>query len=141
MQDKYAFAVEIEDGIYEIFEILFLESNTEISNRYKNAISSGAVAILAPTLNNIKIGAKLVNNSFIAEDKQGVRTFEQDDSVFLLLSKDTIFGIISMKKHDHSYLKYSAAFENKVIVLDVSDKEKVGFGDIWNEKKQEILSA
>jgi hypothetical protein len=141
MQNKYALAVEIEDGIYEIFDIFFMESNTEISDRYKKAISPGAIAISAPTLDNIKIGAKLVNNSFVVEDKEGIRTFEENDSAFLLLSKDIIFGIMVMKKNHHSYLKYIAAFENKVIVLDVSDKDKVGFGDMWNEKKQEILPA
>ena len=141
MQNKYAFAVEIEDGVYEIFDILFMESNTKLSDRYKKAISLGAIAILAPTLDNIKIGAKLVNNNFVIEDKEGLRTFEEDDSVFLLLSKDIIFGIIVMKTNDYSYLKYIAAFENKVIVLDVSDKDAIGFGDIWDEKKQEILPA
>ena len=141
MQNKYALAVEIEDGIYEIFDILFMESNTEISNRYKKAISLGASAIAAPTLDNIKVGAKLVNNIFILEDKEGARTFGEDDSVFLLLSKDIIFGIMVIKKNDPTYLKYVAAFENKIIVLDVSDKDVVGFGYIWNEKNQEILPA
>ena len=141
MQNKYAFAVEIADGVYEIFDILFMESNTGISDRYKKAISLGAIAMAAPTLDNIKIGAKLVNNSFVVEDKENIRTFEEDDSAFLLLSEDAIFGIIVIKKNDHSYLKYVAAFESKVIVLDVSDKDAIGFGDIWNEKNQEILPA
>lgn len=139
MQNKYALAVEIDRDIYEIFDMFFFEPNTPMSERYKKSVSEGAIAILAPDYNNIEIGATLVDNKFIFDSKEDTEKFQEDDAVFVLLSKNKIFGIIKMKKNAPSFPKYDAAFENNVIVLDVCTEESVGFGDIWDADKKIML--
>jgi hypothetical protein len=141
MQSKYALAVKIDNDLYEIFDILFFESGTEIDNRYKKGTSLDAIAILAPDLNNIKIGSTLVDNKFFADSSDGILQFDPHLTVYTFLSENKVFGMIVMDQKDNNYFKYEAAFENKVIVLNVSDKNQVGFGDIWDSKNNKLLPA
>lgn len=140
MQSKYALAVELDKDIYEIFDILFFEKNTEIDKRYNNSISLGATAILAPNLNNIKIGSMFIDNNFIVDNQEGIRKFEDGDLAYVLLSENKVFGIIVMNKQSIDFPKYNAAFHSNVIVVNVSDQDKVGFGDIWDSKNNIVLS-
>jgi len=138
MQNKFALAVKIDKNIYEIFDIFFFE-NLEMIKRYSQAISVGAIAILAPNYNNIKIGAVLADNKFIVENKEGIQTFSQNEVVYTLLSENKVFGISIINKNTDKFIKYNAAFENDVIVLDVSNEDSVGFGDIWDSNQKIIL--
>jgi len=138
MQNKFALAVEIDTDIYEIFDVFFFE-NIEISQRYSKAISTGAIGILAPDYNNIKIGATLVDNKFIVDNQENILEVQENNVVFVLLSENKIFGVIIMKKDAPNFAKYDAAFESNVIVLNISDEESAGLGDIWDASKKIIL--
>ena len=139
MQSKYALAVKIEKTLYEIFDILYFEKDTDIDKRYRESISMGSRAIVAPDLNNIKIGARLVDNKFIIDDKDGVREFNSNDIVYLFLSNNKIFGIMSMDRSSIDFAKYEAAFDGDVILIDLHQENSVGFGDIWDASKNSIL--
>jgi hypothetical protein len=139
MRSKYALAVEIEEGLYEIFDILYFEKDTDIDKRYRKSISMGSKAIVAPDLNNIKIGSILVDNKFIIDNKEGVREFNHNDIVYVFLSNNKIFGIMSMDKSSIDFAKYNAAFDGNVIIVDVSEEDSVGLGDIWHSSKNSIL--
>jgi hypothetical protein len=138
MQNKFALAVEIDTNTYEIFDVFFFE-NIEMSQRYSKAISAGAIGILAPDYNNIKIGATLVDNKFIVDNQEGILSFSENDVVYTLLSENKVFGISIINKNTDRFIKYDAAFENDVIVLDVSNEDSVGFGDIWDSNQKIIL--
>lgn len=139
MRSKYALAVEVEQELYEIFDILYFEKNTDIDIRYREAISKGSKAIVAPDLNNIKIGSTLVDNKFIVDDKNGVREFNPNDVVYTFLSNNKIFGIMSMDKSSVDFAKYEAAFDGNVILVDLHQEDSAGFGDIWDSSKNSIL--
>lgn len=139
MQNKYGLAVEIEESLYEIFDILYLEKDTEIDKRYKDSISMGSKAIVAPDFNNIKIGATLIDNKFVVDNQDGVRPFNYTDVVYLFLSNNKIFGIMSMGKDNISFSKYDAAFDGNVILVDLCEEDSVGLGDIWDSRKNLIL--
>lgn len=139
MQNKYALAVEIDKDIYEIFEIFFFDKESKISQRYDKAISVGAIGIIAPNYNNIKIGATLVDNKFIVDSQEDTLEFTENDIVYTLLSENKVFGIIKLDKNSNLFKKYEAAFENNVIVLNVSNEKSVGFGDIWDLNKKIML--
>ena len=139
MTSKYALCIEIEEGIYEIFDILYFEKDTDIDKRYRESIAMGSKAIMAPDLNNIKIGATLVDNKFMIDNQEGVREFNPNDIAYVFLSNNKIFGIISMDKDSINSAKYRAAFDGNVIIVDVSKEDSVGFGDIWDSSKNLIL--
>ena len=139
MQSKFALAVEIDKDIYEIFDMFFLEPNTPRAQRYNKAVSNGAIGILAPDYNNIKIGATLVDNKFIVDSQEDVLQVKENDRVCVFLSENKVFGLIIMDKDSYQFIKYDAAFESNVIVLDISNEEFVGFGDIWDANKKIML--
>ena len=139
MQNKYGLAVEKEEFLYEILDILYLEKDTEIDKRYKVYISMWSKAIVAPDFNNIKIGATLIDNKFVVDNQDGVRPFNYTDVVYLFLSNNKIFGIMSMGKDNISFSKYDAAFDGNVILVDLCEEDSVGLGDIWDSRKNLIL--
>jgi len=139
MQNKYALAVEIEEYLYEIFDILYLEKDTEIDKRYKDSISMGSKAIVAPDFNNIKIGATLIDNKFVVDNQEEVKPFNYNDVVYVFLSNNKIFGIMSMGKNNISFSKYDAAFDGNVILVDLCKEDSAGLGDIWDSRKNLIL--
>lgn len=140
MQNKYALAVQLNENIYEIFDILYFEKDSEIDKRYKHSISLGATAILAPTLHNIKIGSVFSENKFIVDNQDNIRVFQDEDIAYVLLSENKVFGIIVMNKESIDYPKFNAAFDSNIIVIDISDQDGVGFGDIWDSKNNLVLT-
>jgi hypothetical protein len=139
MQSKFALAVEIDKDLYEIFEIFFFDKESKISQRYDQATSNGAIGIVAPDHNNLDIGSILVDNKFITNSQKDIVSFAENDAVYTLLSENKVFAIITIDKNKDLFAKYDAAFESNVIVLNVSNKNSVGMGDIWDASKKIIL--
>jgi hypothetical protein len=135
VNNKYALAVEIEDGLFEIFEVLYFEKDTELDIRYKDATSKGAIAIHTQIHSGIKIGAIFDGNNIISENLEDSASFDEDHNIYFLLSDNKIFGVIANPKSESYDQKYKAAFENKVIVIDISLEKNIGFGDLWNGQK------
>jgi hypothetical protein len=135
INNKYALAVEIEDGLFEIFEVLYFEKDTELDIRYKNATLKSATAVYTQIRNGIKIGAIFDGNSIISENLEDSDSFDENHNVYFLISDNKIFGVIANPKSEAYDKKYQAAFENKVIVIDISLEKNVGFGDLWDGQK------
>jgi hypothetical protein len=135
INNRYALAVEIEDSLFEIFEVLHFEKDTELDIRYKNAILKGAVAVSTQIRSGIKIGAIFDGNNIISENLEGSNSFDENYNVYFLISDNKIFGVIGNPKTEAYDKKYQAAFENNVIVIDISLEKNVGFGDLWDGQK------
>ncbi len=135
LTDKYAMAVQIDDNLFEIFDIFYFEKDTELNIRYKNAILKGATAIHTQIRSGIKIGAIFDGNSIISENLEDSVNFDEDHNIYFLLSDNKIFGVIANPKSEAYDQKYQAAFANKVIVIDISLEKNIGFGDLWDGQK------
>jgi hypothetical protein len=132
---KYALAVQIDNELFEIFDIFHFEKGTEPDLRYQKAISSGSKAIYTQIRNNIKIGAIFHNNELICESTKDAFSITEDENIYLFLSENKVFGFVVNKKEDLSDLKYQAAFTENVILIDCSLHDNVGFGDIYDGQK------
>ena len=133
--NEYALAVEIENGMFEIFDILYFEKDTEIDLKYKKAILDGATGVYTGIRTGIKIGATLEehkNMNYISEE---VFNISEDQNVYLFISNNKIFGLTINKKNDIDDEKYQAAFEGNVILIDVSLQSGTNLGDIWDGQK------
>jgi hypothetical protein len=132
---KYALAVEIKDSLFEIFDIITYEINSESDIRYKNGIKNTATAIKPLSNKNIKIGSTNNNGFFESEDKDGFLEVDDYQNVFVFLSDNKVFGLMMINQESPSLEKYISAFESKVILLDISLEEDVGIGDLWDTKE------
>jgi hypothetical protein len=132
---KYALAVEIEDYLFEIFDIITHELDSEIDKRYKNATKNTAIAIKALSNKNIKNGSTNNNGYFESEDKDGFLEIDDSQYVFVFLSDNKVFGASIMTEESPGLEKYINAFESKVVLLDISLEENIGIGDLWDTKK------
>lgn len=137
--NKYALAVETDDNLFEIFDILYFEKGTEIDLRYQQNIANKAIGIHSTIRNGIKIGAIFDNDKFIYESTEDTFDIAEDENIYLFLSDNKVFGFIINQKEDPADKKYQAAFSSKVILIDISLEQKVGFGDLWNG--QEIIQV
>lgn len=133
--NKYALAVEIEPNLFEIFDIFYFDKNSEIDLRYQNSTANEAIAINSKIRNGIKIGAILENDKFIYDSMEDVFDIEEDEDIYLFLSNNKIFGFYIQKIGEPDHIKYQAAFENKVVVINISLEDNVGFGDLWDGQK------
>jgi hypothetical protein len=133
--NKYALAVKIEDGLFEIFDMLHFEKGTALDIRYQDATSQKAIGIYTPFYDEINIGDTLDIDLFLSKDIEESDNTDKDHNVYLLLSNNKVFGIIENSKSESYDKKYQAAFQSKVIVIDVSLEKNVGFGDLWDGQK------
>lgn len=133
--NKYALAVQLDEKLFEIFDILYFEKGTEIDLRYQKNISSGAIAIHSKIRNQIKVGAILDNDVLTYDSTENCFDLEENENIYLFLSNKKIFGYTIIKKTDLADRKYQAAFGSNVILIDVSLENSVGFGDIWDGQK------
>jgi hypothetical protein len=135
INNKYALAVEIEDGLFEIFDMLHFEKGTALDIRYQNATLKEAIGIYAPFYDNINIGDILDVDVYLSKNIEKSDNTDKDQNVYLLLSDNKVFGIIENLKSEAYDEKYQAAFESKVVVVNVSLEKNVGFGDLWDGQK------
>lgn len=131
----YALAVEIEDNLFEIFDILYFEKDTEIDFRYKKAISFGATGIYKNIRDGIKINAILQNDSLVSDSNEETFSIDENENIYLFISNNRVFGFIINQKHSQSDEKYQAAFSSNVILIDISLEKNVGLGDLWDGQK------
>lgn len=129
---KYALAVEVEDCLFEIFDIITHELDSEIDKRYKEGTKNTAKAIKALSNKNIKNGSTNNNGFFESEDKDGFLEIDDNQYAFVFLSDNKVFGAVIMTQESPGLEKYINAFESKVIVLDISLEENIGIGDLWD---------
>ena len=133
--DKYAWAVQIEDDLFEIFDIVYFEKETETAIRYKHATSAGATAISIPIKNKTKIGLFLNENNLSFNLKNIDSEISENEDVYLMISNNTVFSFMLMEKTNPDNKKYQAAFGSNVVIIDVSLENDIGVGDLWNRKK------
>ena len=133
--DKYAMAVQIEDNLFEIFDILFIEKETEMARKYKNAINHEITAISIPIQNKTKVGMFLNQNNILFDLKSIDSDISEDQDIYLSISDGKVFSYMLMEKTNPDNEKYQAAFESKVVIIDVSLENDIGLGDLWDRQK------
>jgi len=133
--DKYAMAVQIEDDLFEIFDILSFEQETEMAVKYKNAVNSGITAISIPIKNKTKIGPFLNENNISFNFKSIDYEISENEDVYLMISNNIVFSFMLMEQTNPDNKKYQAAFGSDVVIIDVSLENDIGVGDLWNRKK------
>lgn len=141
--DKYALATEIEDNsnLFEIFDIIIVDGDSDISKRWKPAASTlRAVAMDVTNYDNVAYnsiwdGTKFTlpdNHSNIGSDIFDVWSRNEGSINHALMLDNKVFGKIVQHLDSLQYNKYKAAFSNKVVVIDVTDMKSFGLGYIWN---------
>lgn len=133
--NEYALAVEIDNGLFEIFDIMYFEKDTEIDLRYKKAAAMGAHAVYSTVRNGLAIGDTFENNAIVSSGSGQKINVLDDQNVYLFISDNKIFGAILNKKTDIVDEKYQAAFDSNVILIDISLKDKAKLGDVWDGQK------
>lgn len=135
MQNKYAFLVKIDNNkdLYEVFDIVNISDiNPESFYRWSNGFSFGNVEIVEIANDAyINIGAEWDGNSCIQVDNLPSAVFSDDKAPFGLISDNKLFGLMVFTKNSFQHTKYHAAISQKVIGLDITDKQVV-LGDIWD---------
>jgi len=139
--DKYALATEIEENsnLFEVFEIIIFESDSEISKRWKSGTSNqNAIAMNVTGLDNLTFDSFWDGQKFnlpdnkervVGHDVFDIWGHEENSLSLAFLSKNKIFGRVT--KHN-DIEKFEAAFSNKVLVIDASDVKLFGLGYIWD---------
>jgi hypothetical protein len=132
---KYALCVKIDKDMFEIFDIFYVEKDTEIDLKYKKAISLGVFAFHKDISNGIQIGSILEKDNFVSDPAKEYTYISKDQNAYMLTCNNIVFSVLVRNKNDLSDEKYQAAFQSEVILIDVSSEDLVGFGDIWDGKK------
>jgi hypothetical protein len=132
---KYALCVKIDKDMFEIFDIFYVEKDTEIDLKYKKAISLGVFAFHKDISNGIQIGSILEKDNFVSDPAKEYIYISKDQNAYMLTCNNIVFSVLVKNKNDLSDEKYQAAFQSEVILIDVSSEDLVGFGDIWDGKK------
>jgi hypothetical protein len=133
--NKYALAVEIEPLLFEVFDIIYLEKNSEIDLRYKVGTLSPAIAVYTKNNSRLKVGSFWDGQNIVSEETEGFFDINSDQDAYVFISNSKMFGIVvKLKDHPDNY-KYQAAFESNVILINVSSESNVGLGDLWDGQK------
>jgi len=133
--NKYALAVQIDDDLFEIFEILYLEKDTELDLKYKKAANHGANFISIPIQNTVKLSTFLDQNNLLYNLTNYSYDISEDQSIYLGISKNKVFIVMLIENTNITDQKYQAAFENNVVLVDVSLENNIGLGDLWDKQK------
>jgi hypothetical protein len=132
---KYALAVEIENSMFEIFDILYFDKDSEIDIRYKSGTLDGAIGFYPKDNKKIKIGAFWNGSDFISADEKNYVEVDPSQDIYVFTSQNIVFGAVIKDKNTLENSKYQAAFEGNVIIINVSSESNVGLGDFWDSKK------
>jgi hypothetical protein len=137
--NKYALAVEIEPHLFEIFDIIYLEKNSEIDLRYKNGTLTSAIAVCPKNNSKLKVGSFWNGEDVVSEEVEGFFDINSDQDAYVFIFNSKMFGIVvKLKDHPDNY-KYQAAFESNVILINVSSESSVGLGDLWDGQKVQSI--
>ena len=132
---KYALAVEIEDQLFEIFDVLYFEKDSEIDLRYRHGTLSNTKGIYPKENTKIKIGSYWNGIDFISDEEKDYIEIDPSQELYIFISNNIVFGGVIRDKDTIDNYKYQAAFEGNVILIDVSSINSVGLGDLWDGKK------
>ena len=132
---KYALAVEVDSSLFEIFDILYYEKDSEIDLRYKKGTLNGAIGVYPKDNSKIKIGSFWNGTNFADSDDQDYLEIDEEQDVYVFLSNNIMFGGVIKPKNTLENAKYQAAFQVNVIIIDVSSQISIGLGDFWDGKK------
>lgn len=132
---KYALAVEVDNNLFEIFDIIYFEKDTELDLKYKKAAASGAKFISIPIKNTIKLSAFLDENNLSYNLTNYSHDISEDSNIYLGIANSTVFVTILIEKTNILDQKYQAAFGNNVVLVDISLENNVGLGDFWDGQK------
>jgi hypothetical protein len=133
--DKYAMAVQIKDDLFEIFDVLHIEKESEVNIKYRNATNNGATAISIPIQNNTKIKNFLNQHNILFNLTNTDIDILESQDIYLFMSENKVFSFMVMEKTDPVNQKYQAVFEGNVVIIDVSSEDNIGFGDFWDKEK------
>lgn len=133
--NKYALAVEIDHLLFEVFDIFYLEKNSEVDLRYKKGTNIPARAICVKDKSKIKIGSFWDGKNISSNEPDGFFEIDDNQDAYVFLSDNYVFGVALKLKEDPDNDKYQAAFDGNVILIDVSSDPRVGFGDLWDGQK------
>jgi hypothetical protein len=132
---KYALAIEIEDQLFEIFDILYFEKDSEIDLRYRYGTLGDTKGIYPKDNRKIKISSFWNGIDFISDEEKDYIETDPLQDLYILISNNIVFGGIIKNKNTIENDKYQAAFEGNVILINVSLVDNVGLGDLWDGKK------
>lgn len=133
--NKYALAVQIDTNLFEIFDIMYFEKDTELDLKYKKAANCGANFISIPIQNTIKLSTFLDENNLLYNLNNSSYDISENQNIYLGISENKVFIVMLMEKTNITDQKYQAAFENNVVLVDVSLEKNVGIGDLWDRQK------
>lgn len=131
---KYALAIEVDNSLFEIFDILYFDKDSEIDIRYQKATLNGAIGFYPKDNTKVKIGSFWNGIDFIAVDERDYVEIDPSQDIYVFTSKDIVFGAVIKDKDTLENYKYQAAFAGNVIMIDVSSEANIGLGDFWNGK-------
>jgi hypothetical protein len=132
---KYALAVEIDSSLFEIFDILYFDKDSEIDTRYKSGTLSDAKGFYPKDNKKIKIGAFWNGSDFVSADETNYVEIDISQDIYVFTSQDIIFGAVIKDKNTLENNKYQAAFQSNIIIINVSSEDNIGLGDFWDGKK------
>jgi hypothetical protein len=133
--NRYALAVEIEDNLFEIFDVLYIEKESGMDLALKKATAINTSAISIPIKSKIKIGDFLNQNNLLFNLKSHEVEISDENTIYLIINNNEVVSFLLHQKEDPNDKKYQAAFESNVIVIDVSLENNVGLGDLWDRQK------
>lgn len=128
-------AVQINNGLFEIFEIFYLEKDSEIDLKYQKATSIGARAVSFLINHDIKINDLLNQNNLISNLTNNDFIISKNQDIYLCICDKEVFSFVLMEKTSQANQKFQAAFDGDVIIANVSLQNIVGLGDFWDGQK------
>jgi len=132
---KYALAVEVDNNLFEIFDIMYFEKDTELDLKYKKGAASGAKFISIPIKNTIKLSDFLDENNLLYNLTNYSHDISENANIYLGIANNTVFATVLIEKINILDQKYQAAFGNNVVLVDISLEDNVGLGDFWDGQK------
>lgn len=103
--------------------------------RYKESTQKETRVVLLKPDQKFNLGAFWNGEEFILNSEKDPMLFEENFDIYLYLSENIVFGVFRIT-HEHPFVeKYRAAIESDVIVINISDYDNAGLGDLWNGKE------
>jgi hypothetical protein len=135
----YALATKIEEELYEIFHTVHVEQDSKFDVKYKEATLAGAVGIKPIESSGISIGSIYQEGTFLPNEEGSNIDVSDNKTLYVFISDNKVFSAAKIDKDSFTDRKYTAAFGNDVIVIDVSDKD-VEEGYTYNIKDKSLKS-
>lgn len=106
-----------------------------MDTRYKEGTQKETKVVLLKPDQTFNLGAFWNGEGFVLNSDKDPMLFDQDSDIYIYLSEGIVFGVFKIT-HDHPFIeKYRAAIESDIIVINISDYDNAGLGDLWNGKE------